>query len=893
MKIVKIKSRNINSLKGDSKINFETFLKDDALFAITGPTGAGKSTILDIITCALYGKTPRLSNPPNALMTQHTGECFCEVEFIIKGKRYRSSWSQRRARNKAEGKLQTAKMEISTLWNDKIIDLKSKEVPYYIEQLSGLDFDRFKQSMMLAQGGFDAFLKASEKHRSQLLEKITGTHIYAEISKEVYEQYSIYKKEIELKEEALGVIEFLDTQTLKEKEDNLEESLKQKKEDDKSLEEFQKVLVWLKMLEELESDKVKYNRKFERVKKEREENRENFLKLELGNKALNIEGIYGQKNRLLTQIERDKNSLKTLFFERNNQKSFELLEKKLKEAENKYEIDRSSYVKIEKISLEDVDKEREFRVNLEEIKGLLQKKKEYKALEESKQNIEERTILLIDKDERLNVQVKEKTTLVDEVTKHLKTLQEKKELEILLAKYEKDREKLIKSQACFLCGSTEHPFVTQGKIVEYSDVEKDIKKEEKSLKQLNKELKVLEKNHTEIRFELESNGIELEKVEKKIDILEKSLNTVLIKDLKEEQSEIEKEVNSIIERRVTKDKLLHKKDNSYNFKREVEEKIHQKSIVLKGLDTKINSLEEGLEEKKLENEALEVEFNSELKKGGFESEELFKESIFKKNERESLAKVCEKIEKSYNNYEILQKDTSDKLEEHKKENLSKLSVDEIETNLNALKIKRDILQKGIGSVEKELEIDAKNRKNKKKKIVELEQKKESFQIWIKLNDMVGQADGTKFSRFAQGITLDQLIFLANNQLEILSNRYELKRGTNKKHLLEIEVIDSFQGDAVRPVSTLSGGESFIVSLSLALGLSSLASRKISIESLFLDEGFGTLDEENLEIALNALSRLQNSGKMVGVISHVKGLKERIPLQIAIVPKGDGTSRVEI
>ena len=96
---------------------------------------------------------------------------------------------------------------------------------------------------------------------------------------------------------------------------------------------------------------------------------------------------------------------------------------------------------------------------------------------------------------------------------------------------------------------------------------------------------------------------------------------------------------------------------------------------------------------------------------------------------------------------------------------------------------------------------------------------------------------------------------------------------------------------IRPVSTLSGGESFIVSLSLALGLSELASQQISIDSLFLDEGFGTLDEDSLETALNALNLLQSSGKMVGVISHVEALKERIPLQIKITPKGDGTSSI--
>ncbi|MBN2816042.1 MAG: nuclease sbcCD [Campylobacterales bacterium] len=159
--------------------------------------------------------------------------------------------------------------------------------------------------------------------------------------------------------------------------------------------------------------------------------------------------------------------------------------------------------------------------------------------------------------------------------------------------------------------------------------------------------------------------------------------------------------------------------------------------------------------------------------------------------------------------------------------------------------------------------------------------------------MIGSANGDKFAKFAQGITLDQLIYLANKHLEILSPRYELKRAEESSKQLEIEIVDGFQGDVVRGVNTLSGGESFIVSLSLALGLSSLASQKISIDSLFLDEGFGTLDSESLELALNALNQLQSSGKMIGVISHVESLKERIPLQIKVEPKGDGTSGLNL
>jgi exonuclease SbcC len=157
--------------------------------------------------------------------------------------------------------------------------------------------------------------------------------------------------------------------------------------------------------------------------------------------------------------------------------------------------------------------------------------------------------------------------------------------------------------------------------------------------------------------------------------------------------------------------------------------------------------------------------------------------------------------------------------------------------------------------------------------------------------MIGSSDGRKFAKFAQGITLDQLIILANRYLVLLTSRYELIR--NQKQPLELEIKDCYQGGVIRPVSTLSGGESFIMSLALALGLSELASQKISIDSLFLDEGFGTLDEDSLDMAITALSHLQNSGKMVGVISHVEALKERIPTQIKVVSNGDGTSFIRL
>ena len=131
---------------------------------------------------------------------------------------------------------------------------------------------------------------------------------------------------------------------------------------------------------------------------------------------------------------------------------------------------------------------------------------------------------------------------------------------------------------------------------------------------------------------------------------------------------------------------------------------------------------------------------------------------------------------------------------------------------------------------------------------------------------------------------------ANRQLEKMSDRYLLIRDVEQP--LELNVVDNYQAGEIRSTKNLSGGESFIVSLSLALGLSKMASRKVRVDSLFLDEGFGTLDEDALESALETLSGLQQDGKLIGIISHVPALKERISTQINIIPDTGGKSVIK-
>ena len=209
MKILSLRLKNLNSLKGEWKIDFTAApFKDNGLFAITGPTGAGKTTLLDAICLALYHRTPRMeavSATTNELMTRHTADCLAEVEFEVRGQTYRAFWSQRRARDKVDGALQQPKVELArgdgTILAEKLGDKLER-----IEQLTGLDFARFTKSMLLAQGGFAAFLNAKAGERAELLEQLTGTEIYGQISQRVYERSREVKAELEhLRARAAGV----------------------------------------------------------------------------------------------------------------------------------------------------------------------------------------------------------------------------------------------------------------------------------------------------------------------------------------------------------------------------------------------------------------------------------------------------------------------------------------------------------------------------------------------------------------------------------------------------------------------------------------------------------------------------------------------------------------
>lgn len=201
----------------------------------------------------------------------------------------------------------------------------------------------------------------------------------------------------------------------------------------------------------------------------------------------------------------------------------------------------------------------------------------------------------------------------------------------------------------------------------------------------------------------------------------------------------------------------------------------------------------------------------------------------------------------------------------------------------------DELSQKIGAIDQKLKDNDSQKGQQATQLIAIDEQKQKLQVWQQLHTLIGSADGKKYRTFAQGLTFEVMISHANTQLQKMSDRYLLIHDDSNP--LELNVIDNYQGGDIRSTKNLSGGEGFIISLALALGLSQMASHNIRVDSLFLDEGFGTLDEESLDIALDTLTSLQQEGKLIGIISHVQALKDRILTQIKVEKISGGFSQI--
>ncbi|WP_145522187.1 AAA family ATPase [Yersinia ruckeri] len=325
------------------------------------------------------------------------------------------------------------------------------------------------------------------------------------------------------------------------------------------------------------------------------------------------------------------------------------------------------------------------------------------------------------------------------------------------------------------------------------------------------------------------------------------------------------------------------------------DELQQWQSQLSRLSGELATLEQQLQQYQLRASASQTALQQALANSEFSDEQTLTAALLSDDERQHLQQWQQQLSQRRQQADIRQQQASEALARHIQACPSGIDqhtdLADLQQRSDQLSTQRKTSTLRQGELRNQLESDAIRRVTQSALFDKIENSQQQYDDWSYLNHLIGSKEGDKFRKFAQGLTLDHLVYLANNQLTRLHGRYLLQRKTNDA--LELLVVDTWQADAIRDTRTLSGGESFLVSLSLALALSDLVSHKTSIDSLFLDEGFGTLDAETLDTALDALDSLNATGKTIGVISHVEAMKERIPVQIKVKKiNGLGISRLD-
>ena len=323
------------------------------------------------------------------------------------------------------------------------------------------------------------------------------------------------------------------------------------------------------------------------------------------------------------------------------------------------------------------------------------------------------------------------------------------------------------------------------------------------------------------------------------------------------------------------------------FRDATRESWDQIRLQLNDLKSRITTWHENISKREPELDKLEPAFMRSCKKAGFEDESAFISSRLSPEERDKLTQQAKELDDKQAEITTRKKDRERRLAQETSKKTTDSPFDDLKKEQTVTHESLKKVCEEIGAIKQKLNdnMDAKGKHQQQQWLIEA-RKKECVR-WDLLHSLIGSADGKKYRNFAQGLTFELMVSHANLELEKMTDRYLLIR--DDKQPLELNVIDNYQAGEIRSTKNLSGGESFIVSLALALGLSKMASRKVRVDSLFLDEGFGSLDEEALEIALETLSGLQQDGKLIGVISHVLALKERISTQINVQPISGGKS----
>lgn len=406
MRILQLRFKNLNSLAGEWKIDFTNpAYISSGIFAITGPTGSGKTTILDAICLALYGQTPRLktiSRSTNEIMSRNTGECFAEVVFESQKGKFTCHWSQRRAHARPEGDLQQPKHEISDS-SGKVLENRIAKVLERVIETTGLDFSQFTRSIMLAQGDFAAFLNANPDERAPILEKITGTAIYAEISRKVHERTSLEtdkRRDLTLKIGSINVLPPDKVEELKQDYELAEAEVRKRVSD----RDTHKVAIeWMQNISRLEEELADLNERKKVTAEKRSRSAGDLASLSRSRRTLPFEEPYSRLGSTRELVRRYKEEIKenvTRLDEiatayTTSEGEFEAARLKLESVKEATEKERSILTQVRDLDIRVRENDRQTAEKRDELDTLHDKILQYQGIiETSEQELLEKTSLL-------------------------------------------------------------------------------------------------------------------------------------------------------------------------------------------------------------------------------------------------------------------------------------------------------------------------------------------------------------------------------------------------------------------------------------------------------------------------------------------------------------------
>lgn len=866
MKVLSVSFANLNSLAGTWTIDFTDPAFRDGLFLITGQTGAGKTTILDAISLALYGCTVRqeVSKSCNEVMTRGTNQVWAEVDFLAPdGRRYRARWAQRRATGKDPFGLATHSV-LDVAENKVLCENKLNDAKALIESITGLTFAQFQRTMMLAQGKFDQFLTAKDNDRAEILEQATGTEAYAQLGQRIFEAKQDADGALKTITEQLEATPTFTDGERAERVERRKATQAQAADLSKRFADAQKRVeaydhkrkAHVKAQADLEhraqvyDAAVKAHVRADQVAQEAQIWADEAEKRKQQAEPQIVKAITLAKDFALAQANAEATGAtlkKTRADLRRTQGAIETLGEAIAEAQAQAEL-LGTVLRGEPTAKPAKGTP---AADYLALCGALAKREaavqETQAAADTAQQVweaadkayaEQRPLLEENRDSALNALLFAKAS----------------------ASFEEQRKALRDGEPCPLCGALEHPFA-RGNLPKLSDCERKYKAAQKALDKA-------EDDHAEARKAADQARAKAERAQKTLEKDREKVQTLRV-DLAKAAEAAAATAKTKGEARDMAQGMLKGLMAEEQAQAQAAQAAKEKAAACaKALDAL------GIPDPEAARKALDQAL-AKAQKG-----------LQKAVADQSAAKTAE--EKA-----LAERETATKALAQAKAELDAVLAtlpdpEALRQEAQALDEARTQAEREVGQINQELAYDDEKRTAREELLKKHAEATLNAKRWENLNKWLGGQFGNNFRRYAQGITLRTLLLSAGPHLKQMSaGRYSLTWVASSSLLPQ--VVDADQFNVVRPVTNLSGGERFQVSLALALGLSEMSGARLHVDTLFLDEGFGSLDQSTLSAALDTLCRVQQEGKLIGVISHVSEVAERIPAQIGVRKNGNGRS----